>query len=61
MNTEREVIINDIPTGTVRAPGGHWYRYRAVYADDLNGPTGLGQTEREARVDLQKQASLRDD
>jgi hypothetical protein len=55
MTQDREIIITDIPIGTVRAPGGHWYRYRAVFADDAT-ITGLGQTEREARVDLQKHA-----
>lgn len=36
-------------------PGGHWFSYGASYVDDPTGLKGYGQTEREARFDLQKQ------
>lgn len=52
-----EPVVQRLPAGTKRAPGGNFYSYSA--RDPVSGEEGFGQTEREARRDLEKKVAAK--
>ena len=57
MVRERAIEIIMLLDKKWRGPGGHGWRYRAVYSDDPNGFVGYGDSLREARLELEKQSA----
>lgn len=50
-----EIIVTLDEYEMKHGSGEHWYRYVATWADAHNDKRGYGDTEREARLSLQKQ------